>query len=237
MQKHNTKRTLTVALTVLGALMVGPAIAIHSVTGEQPADQSRLAEARPLQGRQDPRSLKVVMHPERPVLAIEERTFMEAQVGRNGYLVVLEFGPSGKVNLIHPPTGLVDHAQVRARGVQRLPREDYLLYAPTDPGVEWFRALLFDRREQAEALLSVFPPQAAEGVQGNTGIDVNRAGDDERRPSILVGMPAARFFGALRNLGGAMDGPEPAVVDVVYAVVPRDGDAPISPAGVALPQP
>jgi hypothetical protein len=69
-----------------------------------------------------------------------------------GYLVLIERGTSGRMNLIHPASGKVDDARVQ--GPTRIPAQDDMIFQLNEEGIERLRAVLFTSKERAALLLS-----------------------------------------------------------------------------------
>ncbi len=103
----------------------------------------------------DRSKLLVAIDPDRTEFRMGEQLSFRVHVGTPGYLVLIEHGTSGKLNLIYPLSGQVDDAYVA--GVTRIPRDEEWVYTLDQPGVERLRAILFSSKERAQELLSRLP--------------------------------------------------------------------------------
>lgn len=102
--------------------------------------------------------LTIQMRPDKIDIAIGQEVAFEASIAAPGYLVVLERGTSGKVNLVFPAEAKIEQARVQATMPDRplrLPEGDFA-FAPDAPGLERVRAYWFADKSAAEALLGHF---------------------------------------------------------------------------------
>ncbi|MBI3925764.1 MAG: caspase family protein [Armatimonadetes bacterium] len=104
--------------------------------------------------RVDRSQLRLEMSPDRSTVRVGDPLTFSVEVGRPGYLLVLEHGVSGKVNLLFPSSRERAAGGVRQGEVIEIPAPR-MAFTPDAPGVERVRALLFDSREEAEPLLAV----------------------------------------------------------------------------------
>lgn len=102
--------------------------------------------------------LALQMRPDKIDIAVGQEVAFEVSIATPGYLVVLERGTSGKVNLMFPVEAKIEQARVEATMPDRplrLPNDD-LAFAPDAPGLERIRAFWFADQSAAEALLGHF---------------------------------------------------------------------------------
>ena len=85
-------------------------------------------------------------------LALNEKFVLHTKVGANGYLLLLEYGVSGKVRLLSPTNGTLEEAQVKVKQTLRFPRNTANSYSANKPGTERVKAVLLPSRVEAEAL-------------------------------------------------------------------------------------
>lgn len=100
--------------------------------------------------RPDPASVQALLTPDTATNKIGDKLTLTAQVGRAGYLVVIERGTSGSVNLLFPEKPQVDAAKT-AGGPITLG-----VFRPDQEGDERVKAILFEKEEDAKALLDAF---------------------------------------------------------------------------------
>lgn len=100
--------------------------------------------------RPDPKSVQILLLPDMATNKIGDRLTLTAQVGREGYLVVIERGTSGTVNLLFPEKAQVDAAKTSGG------RITLGIFRPNQEGDERVKGILFEKREDAEALLKAF---------------------------------------------------------------------------------
>jgi hypothetical protein len=100
----------------------------------------------------DPHIVSVEMQPDKTTIAIGERISFRVTTGQAGYLIVLERGTSGKVNLIFPDPATLDAAKVDANTGTDFPSSDQA-FTPDAAGSERIKAILFDSQEGAAELI------------------------------------------------------------------------------------
>ena len=100
--------------------------------------------------RPDPKAIQVLLSPDTTTNKVGDLLTLTAQVGRSGYLVVIERGTSGSVNLIYPERPQIDAAKTSGGRIV------LGVFRPDTEGDERIKAVLFERREDAEALLKAF---------------------------------------------------------------------------------
>lgn len=103
----------------------------------------------------DHSKVSLTMSPDQTSLSVNDEISFHVETGEMGYLVVLERGTSGNVNLIYPLDGTVDSASVSGDVTTDFPG-DGKAYKADDAGTERIKAILFDDRSQAQELLSNF---------------------------------------------------------------------------------
>lgn len=95
-------------------------------------------------------AVQVLLTPDTATNKIGDKLVLTAQVGRAGYLVVIERGTSSSVNLLFPEKPRVDDAKTDSG------RITLGVFRPDQEGDERVKAILFEKREDAEALLQAF---------------------------------------------------------------------------------
>lgn len=111
----------------------------------------------------DPEKLRLTMDPNVTTLRVGDRLRFYARVGAPGYLVLLERGTSGKIQLLRPLAGEgVEDCRVDEGDIVRIPPAGRS-FAPDAVGHERIKGILFSSREQAAALIDAFPRAASKG--------------------------------------------------------------------------
>ena len=111
--------------------------------------------------------LRLRMTPNRKTVLVGENISFQIQIGkRGGYLVVLEKDTDDKVYLLHPLSGKVDDAEVKASTLYRSPFDKEQNWKASSSGTERVKALLFRSKQEAESFLSAFlrQPSDQDGV-------------------------------------------------------------------------
>lgn len=119
--------------------------------------------------RQDARALNLVLDPNKTTFrqGSDDMT-LEAMTGEGGYLVVLEKGTSGNINLLFPEKPNIEAARVAAGESTKVGE-----FTAEEAGTENFRAILFASKADAQLLLDAFTgPDAVE--RGGT-VRMNRS--------------------------------------------------------------
>lgn len=111
--------------------------------------------------RVEPGRLDLAMRPSTSSMAVGDLLSFSVGVGSDGYLVLVERGVSGRVNLLFPSRPDVALASVRAGQTVNVPSAGKA-FSPDRPGTERVRALLFGSRAEAEAFLGAFEAAPAE---------------------------------------------------------------------------
>lgn len=104
----------------------------------------------------DPEKVLVSIEPDQTTFAVGEQLTFSVKLGAPGYLVLLERGTSGKVNLLFPADARVETAERAAGWTMTIPEDKGMAWAPDQPGTERIKALLFTSKEKAEAVLEKF---------------------------------------------------------------------------------
>ncbi len=99
--------------------------------------------------------VELTMSPRSSTVKVGESVAFFATVGGSGYLVLLEKGTSGNINLLYPTSNDADDARMEAGKVKRIPPQGFH-FEPDAPGVERLRALLLTSREATQQLLDSF---------------------------------------------------------------------------------
>lgn len=108
------------------------------------------------QDHADPTKIAVTMTPNKTTLKVGEQISFAIQARAPGYLVILERGVSGNVNLLFPTGRTADAARVEAGRTIRIPDSGKAFEADA-PGNERIKAILFSSPDQVAALLSKMP--------------------------------------------------------------------------------
>lgn len=105
----------------------------------------------------DPSKVTITLQPDNAALKVKQKIYFSARAMTDGYLVLLEHGTSGKINLLHPSQGLdAESARVSNGSQVRMPPDAGEFWEMMDPGVERIKAFLFTHREDAQAALNCF---------------------------------------------------------------------------------
>lgn len=99
-----------------------------------------------------PDVLKLAITPDKTTFAVNEILTLEVTTQKQGYLVLMERFVDGKVYVLFPKSRSADDAKVETGSVFKKK------YQPDAEGTESVKALLFESKEQAQALLSAIPP-------------------------------------------------------------------------------
>jgi hypothetical protein len=105
----------------------------------------------------NPFSLQLSMNPNQTTLHVNDQLSFSTSINSAGYLLIIEHGVSGKVNLLFPASGQIADAQVKPHQTVSIPADTTQKYAPDQPGTERIKAMLFANKEAAAALLAMFP--------------------------------------------------------------------------------
>lgn len=112
----------------------------------------------------DSKRILLSITPDETTLAVNQKVKFRADIGQNGYLILLNRGVSGNVNLLYPESGKVDDAAVKKGKALVLP-EDGADYYPDRPGTERLKAVLFTSKELAADFLSKFNAESKNGTR------------------------------------------------------------------------
>lgn len=109
--------------------------------------------------RIDPARVKLTMEPDyaNGIVPIGKEFSLRTQVGQSGYLIIMERGTSGSVNLIFPSTREVDKAKVEAGARITSPEDATKAFIANAEGTEHVKAILFANRQEAASVLARFP--------------------------------------------------------------------------------
>jgi hypothetical protein len=161
----------------------------------------------------DPSKIQLLMEPDQSAVKIGDQFNFRVQVGAPGYLIIVERGTSGKLNLIYPQSNKVDDAYLA--GPTRIPADAEWAYEADQAGNERLKAILFTSKERAGALLDKLP-------KPNLGVPLVEATRDLKLSRVKV-PPTANFYTA----------------DLMFAVLDKDGKladtTPQKPLGLAAP--
>lgn len=109
--------------------------------------------------RADPERVKLTMEPAyaNGIVPIDREFAFRTQIGQTGYLIILERGTSGSVNLIFPLSLEVESARVEASKTINSPIDPTKAYIAKEEGTERIKAIFFTNREEAASVLQKFP--------------------------------------------------------------------------------
>jgi len=105
--------------------------------------------------RVDARRLALTMEPDRTPLKLGEKMRFQVRVGDEGYLVLIERGTSGNVNLLFPRSAELVEARVVSGSQVTIP-DGGMTYSAREPGTERLKAILFRSASDAQKLLATF---------------------------------------------------------------------------------
>lgn len=112
--------------------------------------------------RPDATKIRLAMEPNLTTLKVGEHLSFTATCGMDGYLVIIERGTSGGLQLLYPATKDVDAARVVAGQEIKTGK-----FYPDSPGSERIKAILFAFKSDAEDLMESVPlPRSTPGGKG-----------------------------------------------------------------------
>ncbi|MGC4047941.1 MAG: caspase family protein [Armatimonas sp.] len=119
----------------------------------QPQASTPLSEVF-MQSVPDEALLKLEFNPQTSPIKIGEKVKMKVTVGtQEGYLVVVDRDPLGKLQLMYPMSGGVDAAKVTAGQVVNMPADASQAYTADTEGTDSVKAFLFSSAETAAKLI------------------------------------------------------------------------------------
>lgn len=118
-------------------------------------------------GVQDDPALKLEITSGAELPKVGKKMVFGVQCPQKGYLVVLEKGTSGNVNLLHPTSPSLEEARCEPGSV-RVPRSGFS-FAPDGVGTESLRAHWFEKEEDARDLLRIFAEHPSLTLDQQTG--------------------------------------------------------------------
>lgn len=118
----------------------------------------------------DKSKISITMDPDKAILKVNEQVSFRITVGAPGYLVLIEHGTSGRVNLLFPENGSVSSMQVSSGQVITIPSDPSMRYTPDATGVERLRAILFSNQAEAQAVVDGLKASGA-GTSGQAGAE------------------------------------------------------------------
>lgn len=145
--------------------------------------------------------VSLMMEPDAGVIPIGRNVSFSVSVGAAGYLLLLEHGTTGRVNLLFPDSGSVAQAHVTRGQVIRIPSDAGMAYAPDAEGTERLRAFLFTSESDARAIIDALRSSGA-GTTGTTGAEFSelvralksRNAKDLRLQDVQASQGSARFY-------------------------------------------
>jgi len=99
--------------------------------------------------------VSLTMFPNQTTIAVNDQISFHVASGESGYLIVLERGTSGSVNLIYPLDASIDSSHVSGDTMTDFP-SDGKAFAADTAGNERIKAILFEDKNQAADLLKNF---------------------------------------------------------------------------------
>lgn len=132
----------------------------------------------------DASKVALLMTPNKAPIKVGDKFRFDTTIGTDGYLLILERGVSGKINLLYPMSRKLEDAQVKAGQTVSVPPQKELAITNDRPGTEYVKAILFTRDVPAVDLLKKF--SAPEG-NGFATLDMGtRALGQRSRDFIMV---------------------------------------------------
>lgn len=119
----------------------------------------------------NPFHVLITMDPDQTSVHVNDKLSFEINAGVKGYLLILEHGVSGNVNLLFPQSKNAADALVESGRVVTIPSNPDQKFAPDRTGTERIKVLLFSSQAAAAALLDKMPdtlslPYSALPTQG-----------------------------------------------------------------------
>ncbi len=119
----------------------------------------------------NPFHVLITMDPDQTSVHVNDKLSFEINAGVKGYLLILEHGVSGNVNLLFPQSKNAADALVESGRVVTIPSNPDQKFAPDKTGTERIKVLLFSSQAAAAALLDKMPnslslPYSALPTQG-----------------------------------------------------------------------
>ena len=105
--------------------------------------------------RVDASQLFLTMNPNLTSIAVGQPVEFSATVAGRGFLIILEKGTSGNINLLYPADVTTATAAVSPGVARRIPADGFS-YAPDAAGTERIRAILLSSEDAAQKLLNSF---------------------------------------------------------------------------------
>lgn len=105
----------------------------------------------------NPFHVLITMEPDQTTVHVNDKLSFAVNAGAKGYLLILEHGVSGNVNLLFPSSKNAADAKVEAGRVVTIPSDPNQAFSPDRTGMERIKVLLFSSQAAAQALLSKMP--------------------------------------------------------------------------------
>lgn len=105
----------------------------------------------------NPFGLLLSMNPNQTTVNVGDKLSFTINIGAAGYLLILEHGVSGNLNLLYPASGSIGDAVVKTGQTVTIPSDSSQAYAPDQAGTERVKAMLFSSKDAAAALLASLP--------------------------------------------------------------------------------
>lgn len=105
----------------------------------------------------NPFGMLLSMNPNQATMHVNDKLSFTINVGASGYLLILEHGVSGNLNLLYPASGKIEDSLVKSGQVATIPADASQACAPDTAGTERIKAMLFSSKDAAAALLASLP--------------------------------------------------------------------------------
>lgn len=105
----------------------------------------------------NPFHVLITMDPDQTTVHVNDKLSFTVNAGVDGYLLILEHGVSGNVNLLFPQSKDAADAKVESGRVVTIPSNPDQKFAPDKSGTERIKVLLFSSQAAAAVLLEKMP--------------------------------------------------------------------------------
>lgn len=156
----------------------------------------------------NPDKVRVRLDPDKTSFAVEEELKFSIDANENGFLVILERGTSGNINLIYPQSSNVADAAVKAGWSLTVPADKNQVYKPDSPGTERIKAILFTSKAMAAALLSKFPKTRSLTRAASKDLKLSVKISNENRPPVAPASTTVPYYTS----------------DIIFEVVSEESD-------------
>lgn len=129
----------------------------------------------------DPQAVRVSVSPDKDSLRVGQPVELKINVGKPGYLLVVNHGSEDKINTLYPLSGQLDDALVRPGDVVQIPGPAMTL-TPDRPGQERVKAFLFASRDKGQEFF--------QSLHASNGSEFKQAATKLGARSLVFGMVA-----------------------------------------------